>query len=76
MLLQEKHHTTDETDIKNLYENPQVWRYRARITVDHLSQMLNSREETCKMLQLFLKEVIMYALFFFSRTIIFTTSPE
>ncbi|VDI81602.1 Hypothetical predicted protein [Mytilus galloprovincialis] len=56
MLLQEKHHTTDETDIKNLYENPQVWRYRARLTVDHLSQMLNSREETCKMLQLFLKD--------------------
>lgn len=57
MLLHEKQDTIPNCSVDNLMENPDVWRYRARITVNHLAQVLNSREEKYQILHLFFKEV-------------------
>lgn len=57
MLLHEKQDTIANCSVDNLMENPDVWRYRARITVNHLAQVLNSREEKYQILHLFFKEV-------------------
>lgn len=48
----------DETqDINNLQDIPAIWRYKARISVDHLMQTLNISNQQCPVMRLFLKEV-------------------
>ncbi|XP_052087598.1 E3 ubiquitin-protein ligase rnf213-alpha-like isoform X5 [Mytilus californianus] len=56
LLLHEKDDQTNIDDNKNLQEIPEVWRFRSWISIDHLTQMLNTKEKTCPLLHLFLME--------------------
>lgn len=64
MLLHEKddpeRNDGDNKDVTNLEEFPQVWMFRANVSVDHLTQMLNTKENTCSLLRLFLNEVYQF----------------
>ncbi|CAC5407686.1 RNF213 [Mytilus coruscus] len=55
-LLYETDIPSEMIDITQLQDIPAVWRYRARISVDHLTQMLNSSQQQCPVLNIFLEE--------------------
>ncbi|XP_071151436.1 E3 ubiquitin-protein ligase rnf213-alpha-like [Mytilus edulis] len=55
-LLYETDIPSEMIDITQLQDIPAVWRYRARISVDHLTQMLNSSQQHCPVLSIFLEE--------------------
>lgn len=57
-LLYETDIPSEMIDITQLQDIPAVWRYRARISVDHLTQMLNSSQQQCPVLSIFLEEVL------------------
>ncbi|CAC5361652.1 RNF213 [Mytilus coruscus] len=55
-LLYETDIPSEMIDITQLQDISAVWRYRARISVDHLTQMLNSSQQQCPVLSVFLEE--------------------
>lgn len=58
-LLQLLYETDNPTQqAENLGENPSVWQYRERISVDHLMQMFARSGQNCPVLQQFLEEVL------------------
>lgn len=56
-LLNETEILTENVTIRNLHSIPAVWRYRAHVSLDHLTQMLTTSQHKCPLLQIFLEEV-------------------
>ncbi|XP_052083737.1 E3 ubiquitin-protein ligase rnf213-alpha-like [Mytilus californianus] len=55
-LLYETDKQTEKVNIRNLHSVPAVWRYRAHVSVDHLTQILNASQHKCPLLRIFLEE--------------------
>ncbi|CAC5391523.1 RNF213 [Mytilus coruscus] len=55
-LLYETDKQTEKLNIRNLHSVPAVWRYRAHVSVDHLTQILNASQHNCPLLRIFLEE--------------------
>lgn len=61
-ILYETNKPQQTKDIRQLHEEPSMWRYRELISVNHLIQNLEGTEKTMPVpvLRLFLKEVTIY----------------
>ncbi|CAG2255753.1 RNF213 [Mytilus edulis] len=55
-LLYEVDTQVEMLDVTHLQDIPAVWGYRACVSVEHLTQMLNSTQQKCPVLSVFLEE--------------------